>query len=137
MILSIYTDGGARGNPGPSGAGVVVFNQDQIIFQQSQYLGTKTNNEAEYTALINALNWLLAQKEILDITKVNFFLDSQLIVRQVQGLYKVKAPHLKEYYQKVQDLIQLIDLPLQFQDIPREQNTVADKLANEAMDRKI
>jgi len=135
MILSIYTDGGARGNPGP--AGVVVFNQDQIIFQQSQYLGTKTNNEAEYTALINALNWLLAQKEILDITKVNFFLDSQLIVRQVQGLYKVKAPHLKEYYQKVQDLIQLIDLPLQFQDIPREQNTVADKLANEAMDRKI
>jgi ribonuclease HI len=137
MILSIYTDGGARGNPGPSGAGVVVFNQDQIIFQQSQYLGIKTNNEAEYTALINALEWLLAQKEILNITKVNFFLDSQLIVRQVQGLYKVKAPHLKTYYQKVQDLIKLIALPLNFQDIRREQNTVADKLANEAMDRKI
>ena len=137
MIISIYTDGGARGNPGHSGAGVVVFNQDQIIFQQSQYLGIKTNNEAEYTALINALNWLLAQKEILDITKVNFFLDSQLIVRQVQGIYKVKAPHLKEYYQKVQDLIKLINIPLEFKDIPREQNTVADKLANEAMDRKI
>lgn len=137
MILSIYTDGGARGNPGPSGAGIVVFNQDQIIFQQSQYLGTKTNNEAEYIALINALNWLLAQKEILDITKVNFFLDSQLIVRQVQGIYKVKAPHLKEYYQKVQYLIKLIDIPLQFQNISRNQNTVADQLANDAMDRKI
>jgi ribonuclease HI len=137
MILSIYTDGGARGNPGQSGIGVVVFDKDKIIFKQSKYLGIRTNNEAEYTGLVCALEWLLNQKEILKIEQVNFFLDSQLVVRQMQGLYKVKAVNLRQYFQKAQELVKLISLPINFQDIPREKNTIADQLANEAMDRKI
>ena len=137
MFISIYTDGGSRGNPGVSGVGVVVYSDDKIIFQLSQYLGIKTNNEAEYTALLLALKWLLDQKDILKIEKANFFLDSQLIVRQMQGLYKVKAPNLKHFFQEAQKLVQLISIPIVFKDIPREQNTVADSLANIAMDRKI
>lgn len=136
-IVSIYTDGGARGNPGISGIGVVAYKEDEIIFKHSRYLGIKTNNEAEYTALISGLNWLLDQKNILKIEKANFFLDSQLIVRQMQGLYKVKAQNLKPYFNEAQKLVQLISIPIVFKDIPREQNTIADSLANLAMDRKI
>ena len=137
MVISIYTDGGARGNPGKAGVGVVVYVKDKIIFQQSKYLGVKTNNEAEYTGLICALEWLLNQKDILNIEKVNFFLDSQLVVRQMQGRYKVKALNLKGYYKRTRELIRLISLPIIFQDIPRERNKVADALANQAMDREV
>ena len=92
MNLSIYTDGGSRGNPGRSGCGVVIYDdKNNIVFQQSQYLGIKTNNEAEYFGLINALSWLSKNQSNYSIDKVTIFMDSQLIIRQMQGLYKVKA----------------------------------------------
>jgi len=136
MIVNIYTDGGARGNPGPAGFGLVVYDKDQnIIYKNSQYIGIKTNNEAEYAALINALEWLVHNKDNFSISHINLFSDSQLLVRQIQGIYKVKAIHLKPLHQLCLSLIKSINLPYTFTDVRREKNTLADSLANDAMDK--
>ena len=137
MQISVFTDGGARGNPGPSGYGLVIFdNNKNLIFQDSKFTGVKTNNEAEYLALIGALSWIKANQAAFSIDKISFFSDSQLLVRQVQGKYKVKAQNLKAYYQTAISLLHEISLPYLFQDIRREFNTQADELANQAMDRR-
>jgi len=137
MDISIFSDGGARGNPGPAGFGVVIFDKHKkIIFQNSVYLGTKTNNEAEYAGLINALEWVKNNKNNFNITLINIHSDSQLLVHQINGIYKVKAPNLKPLYAICQNLLSEINLPYKFTDIRRELNTLADELANQAMDRK-
>jgi len=135
MEISVYTDGGARGNPGPAGLGVVITTTaGQPLYQESKYLGVKTNNEAEYLALIAALTWISQNQSQLQILKISFYSDSQLLVRQINGLYKVKSPHLKPLFSKVQTLLSLLP-PFTFQDIRREFNQLADQLANQAMDR--
>lgn len=137
MEINIYTDGGSRGNPGPSGYGLVVYdNLKKVIYQESKFLGVKTNNEAEYLALLASLEWVKKNQEMYQINKVNFFADSQLLVRQLQGKYKVKAPNLKDLFIKSQQLLNQINLDYQFNDIRRELNTLADELANQAMDRR-
>ena len=136
MIVNIYTDGGARGNPGPAGFGLVVYDKDKnIIYKNSKFIGNKTNNEAEYAALIDALQWLQNNKDNFAISKINLFSDSQLLVRQIQGIYKVKAVHLKPLHHLCLSLLKSIDLPYTFSDIRREKNTLADSLANDAMDK--
>lgn len=135
MEINIYTDGGSRGNPGIAGYGVVIYgDKKQIIYQESKFLGIKTNNEAEYSGLIAALIWIEKNKKIYNITQLNFFADSQLMVRQLQGTYKVKAPTLLPLFSRAQQLLIQINLPYIFQDVRREFNELADKLANKAMD---
>lgn len=135
MELNIYTDGGSRGNPGISGYGVVIYDENKkIICKESKFLGIKTNNEAEYSAIIAALEWIKKNQSFLNITKLNFFADSQLMIRQFQGIYKVKAPTLLPLFANAQQLLTQINLPCNFQDIRRESNELADKLANQAMD---
>jgi ribonuclease HI len=135
MELNVYTDGGSRGNPGLSGYGVVIYDENnKTICQESKFLGIKTNNEAEYLAIIAALEWIKKNQNFLTITKINFFADSQLMIRQLQGIYKVKAPTLLPLFTKAQQLLIQINLPHKFQDIRRESNELADKLANQAMD---
>ena len=135
MQINIYTDGGSRGNPGISGYGLVIYDDKQkIICKESKFLGIKTNNEAEYFGLIAALEWIKKNQSIFDITKLNFFADSQLMVRQLQGIYKVKAPTLLPLFSQTQQLLLQINLPYSFTDVRREQNELADKLANQAMD---
>lgn len=138
MQINIYTDGGARGNPGISGYGLVIYNEDdsEIIYQESKFLGIKTNNEAEYMGMIGALVWINENKNNLNISKINFHSDSQLLVRQILGQYKVKAPNLKPLFDKTKLLLSQINLPYAFKDIRRELNVIADQLANEAMDKK-
>jgi probable phosphoglycerate mutase len=137
MEINIYTDGGSRGNPGISGYGLVVYDhQNQIIYQESKFLGIKTNNEAEYSGLVAALEWVKKNKSIFDITKLNFFADSQLLVRQMQGVYKVKAPTLLPLFAQSKQLLTQINLPHSFKDVRREFNELADKLANQAMDNR-
>lgn len=137
MNINVYTDGGSRGNPGHSGYGLVIYDDDQkILFQESKYLGIKTNNEAEYSGLIGALTWINNHEKSQKITKISFNSDSQLMVRQLQGLYKVKAPNLIPIFHQAQDLIKSISAPIIFTDVRREFNKLADQLANEAMDRK-
>lgn len=135
MHLLIYTDGGSRGNPGPSGYGFAVTDsQNQIIHQDSKYLGIKTNNEAEYQGLLSALIWLQNNSQDHPIASVDFFMDSELIVRQVQGAYKVKATNLIPIYNQIKTILSTFPFPIKFTHVLRHKNQLADQLANFAMD---
>ncbi|MGA2090095.1 MAG: ribonuclease HI family protein [Endomicrobiales bacterium] len=130
MKIRIFTDGAARGNPGPAGIGVVVYSGDGAIIEQCcRYLGTATNNVAEYHGLITGLT--LAQKH--QPSSVEMFLDSELVVRQMKGQYKVKNANLSVLYQQACALASQLQ-QVRFVHVPREQNSVADGLANVAID---
>lgn len=134
--ITLFADGGARGNPGPAGAGAVVYGPDgSVIAQVSKYLGTKTNNWAEYEALIEGLRHAKEHFGTPVEHTVQVFLDSELIVKQMKGEYKIKHPELKKQHAHVQELLSSFS-HVSFAHVPREKNTVADQLANDAMDRK-
>jgi ribonuclease HI len=129
--LKAHIDGGARGNPGPAGYGVVI--QDETgkkIAALSEYLGHQTNNFAEYQGLIGALEYALqhGQKALQVIS------DSELMVRQIKGIYKVKNATLKDLHARAKDLIAQLDW-FSIDHALREHNREADRLANEAMDK--
>jgi ribonuclease HI len=128
----IYTDGGARGNPGPAAIGVVLFNSSDSlnpIKELGQYIGNATNNQAEYQALLAGLEEAL----VLGASEVFCFLDSELVVRQLQGRYKIKESNLKELAARVFRLSSKFR-HLEFKHVLREKNKLADKLVNEALD---
>jgi ribonuclease HI len=130
MKIRIFTDGGARGNPGPAGIGIVVYDGEGAILEQChRYLGTATNNVAEYQGLITGLTLALKHMPCT----VEMFLDSELVVRQMKGEYKVKNENLAMLYRQACALAQQIP-HIRFTHIPREQNSAADKLANVAID---
>ena len=132
MSVLIYTDGGARGNPGPAGAGVVIVDGTKKI-ELKKYLGDgKTNNWAEYEALALALQE--AKKRSLGGRDIEVRMDSELIVRQMQGKYQVKEETLWPQYMKVHNLIVANFPSIHFHHIPREQNKEADALVNKAID---
>jgi len=132
--VTIYTDGGARNNPGPAGAGVVIVDENgDVIKEVSKYLGEQTNNWAEYEAVI--LGFETAKALRLKDREIEFKLDSELIARQLSGVYQVKEPNLFEQFIKVNNF-RVKDFPnVTFTHIRREENSEADRLANEAMDR--
>ena len=134
MKLVINTDGGARGNPGPAGIGVVIQTVDRKVLKKfGKYLGKdKTNNQAEYTAVIEALQ---AARE-LGGTHLEFKMDSELAVRQLNHVYKVKNKNLQGLFLQAKNL-QTEFSHVTFTHIPRTQNTAADKLVNEAIDKAI
>lgn len=134
--LIIYTDGGARGNPGPAACGVVIKNEkEEIIFEASKYLGMATNNQAEYEALILALqkSMEIFEKENSQNKNIESYLDSELIVKQLNGEYRIKNEGLKPLYEKVSNLIKHFD-SIKFIHIPREKNKLADRLVNRELD---
>lgn len=137
-LLEINTDGGSRGNPGPAGIGVYAASNGKKIFTISETIGETTNNVAEYTAVIRSLEVLLEKK--IFTQKLKYILDSELIVRQIIGKYKVKLPHLKILRQQVVDLVkelrekEQVEL-MTFITVPRELNKKADSLVNEALDK--
>ena len=129
--LITFSDGGARGNPGPAGIGAVLYNEDKkIVADISHYLGETTNNQAEYRALIAALK----KARELGGQEIACYLDSELVVKQLNREYKVKNKDLAPLFLEVYNL-SLGFQKISFIHIPREQNSVADRLANEAMDR--
>lgn len=133
--ILINTDGGARGNPGPSAIGVVIQEGRKIVAELSEYTGEHTNNWAEYEALIRALqhageHFGTQMKE----REVEVRMDSELIVRQIQGRYKVKEPTLKEKYAQVQALLARFAPNAHFVHVPRAENAGADRLVNQALD---
>ena len=132
--LDIFTDGGSRGNPGKAASAFVVYRQNKtVVHQQGKYLGTATNNQAEYSAVVIALEWL--QKNSPGNPKVNFFLDSLLVVNQLKGLFKVKEPDLQQKYLLIKKLIADSKLTsVNFNHIPRSQNSAADFLVNQTLD---
>jgi ribonuclease HI len=131
MKLTIHTDGGARGNPGPAGLGVLIEDQDgNTVLEHSRYLGETTNNQAEYTAVIDALQ----HAKDMGADEVDVYLDSELVVKQLKGEYRVKDPGLAQLYLQVHNLRCAFRVA-NFTHVRREQNKRADRLANEAMDR--
>ncbi|KKP87084.1 MAG: Ribonuclease H [Candidatus Roizmanbacteria bacterium GW2011_GWA2_35_8] len=148
MIFKVFTDGGSKGNPGPSSIGIVMKIGDKTVWEHHERIGIATNNDAEYSALIKALQILnprfarrvksedpnlLSQAnkfQIPNIKKIQFFSDSRLMVNQVNGLFKVKNGKIKEYILKIRVLEQEISLPITYSYIPREENAEADRLVN-------
>ena len=128
--LIAHSDGGARGNPGPAGFGVVIKDESgREVAALSEYLGHQTNNFAEYQGLIAALEYALEHGKALKLIS-----DSELLVRQIKGIYKVKNPTLQDLHARAKELIAQMNW-FSIGHAFREQNQEADRLANEAMDR--
>lgn len=126
--LEIFTDGACSGNPGPAGIGAVIREGGVTIRALTQGIGQATNNIAEYTALLYALQEAL----VLRADKVSVYSDSELMCRQIRGEYKIKNPALQQLFDQIQHLLRGIR-EFRIQHVPREQNTEADKLAREAI----
>ena len=136
--IIVHTDGGSRGNPGPAAIGV--FIQDAsggVMARYGETIGKATNNEAEYRALISALQKIkaLIGKEKSKQTNADVYMDSELIVRQLNGEYKIEVEHLIPFFIKIWNL--KIDFAgVTFSHVPREKNKEADAMVNEALDRE-
>lgn len=128
---TLYTDGGARGNPGPAGIGFVLTLGGETVITHKEYIGETTNNQAEYRALLAGL------KRALDEGghELACYLDSELIVRQLTGVYRVKEKGLQNLFVQVQELRRRFDR-ITFHAIPRTKNKAADKLVNQAIDER-
>lgn len=125
----MYCDGASRGNPGPGSYGFVILENGETLVEEGKKLGEVTNNVAEYEGVIQGLS----RCRELGATEVTVRSDSQLLVRQLTGQYKIKAPHLLPLAQKAK-VLQKGFTKVAFQHVPREENKVADRLANAALD---
>jgi len=136
--IIIYTDGGSRGNPGPSAVGIVFCNEkEQIIKSHSEYLGEATNNEAEYQAVVFALKKFKALfgKKLAKSSEIELRSDSELLIKQLNGEYKVLEPNIQQLFLVVWNL--KIDFKkIKFKLIPRQKNQEADKLVNQVLDNQ-
>jgi ribonuclease HI len=123
-------DGGARGNPGPAAYGVIIHNaQGELLAELGEYLGIQTNNVAEYSGLLAALNWALREK----MGSIKVLSDSELLVRQMRGQYKVKNPALKELFDRAQAMVRRLD-QFAIEHVRREANRAADRMVNQVLD---
>ncbi len=127
-MIKIYTDGAARGNPGPAAVGYVIFKGDKLIKKSARYIGKATNNIAEYQAIISALR-VAPKKPILILS------DSRLVMNQLSGKFKVKKEHLKKLYGKVKELCSKLDV--KFKRVPRDTPgiVIVDTLINKELDK--
>jgi len=126
-----HVDGGARGNPGPSGYGVAISDTlGRPVAELSEYLGHHTNNYAEYQGLLAALRYAIENQ----IKALRVVSDSELMVRQMKGIYKVRHPELRKLYDEAQQLVRKLEY-FEIRHAMREHNQAADRLANQAMDR--
>ena len=135
--LTINTDGGSRGNPGKSAIGIYISTDEEKVAEISEYIGITTNNVAEYTAVIRSLEYLVAQN--IRSSKIDFILDSELVVKQIKGIYKIKQPHLQDLNTKIKSLIKQLYSnsqikELNFNHVLREKNKQADALVNSCLD---
>ncbi|MBL7036815.1 ribonuclease HI family protein [Candidatus Microgenomates bacterium] len=135
--LKIYCDGGSRGNPGPAASAFVVTEKGKVIGEGSNYLGTNTNNVAEYNSVLLAMIWLEKFSRKNKLSRVLFNLDSQLIQRQLTGVYKVKNQILKEYFTKIISLQNSFDFKVIFEWSYRDKNKLADELVNVTLDKSL
>ena len=136
MIFNVFTDGGSRNNPGPAAVGVVIQDaaNKNILHSFGQTIGVATNNVAEYQAVIAAQEWLIANKKSGEF---RFFLDSQLVVNQLNGLWKIKDAGLRQKIIFIRQLEAKLKSVIKYAAIPREKNTLADRLVNRALDHQL
>jgi len=131
-LMKGFFDGASRSNPGDAGAGSLLMDDNgQVVWSKAQYLGVKTNNEAEYSALIN----LLTEARARGINELEVYGDSKLVISQVTHQWKIKMPHLFELAAKVWELTD--GMKVTYEWVPRERNKLADALSNKAIDGKV
>lgn len=132
-LLKVYTDGGSRGNPGPSASGYVIMDIDNtVLVDEGVYLGVTTNNQAEYTALKLALEECLR----LGAREIEIYMDSLLVINQMKGIFKVKNRDLWPIHQAIKDLADKFG-KVSYQHVPRELNKLADAAVNRALDKEL
>lgn len=138
MTLIVYTDGGSRGNPGPAAAAFIIADSSgRPIKQSGVYLGVTTNNQAEYQAVLQALTWISQNQITYSSEKIDFYLDSELVARQLSGQYKIKSKELillALRVKNIQNLLSSQNIQIAFYSIPRELNKSADRLVNQTLD---
>ena len=141
--IEVYTDGGARGNPGPAAIGFIIKKEGLIIYRHAEVIGHATNNTAEYTAVLKALTWLENNPQ-LPITNppagrtdsqftITFYLDSLLVVQQLSGRFKIKNQNLKQLAWQIKRIESELKIKVVYQNIPRVLNKIADNLVNTAL----
>ncbi len=137
MKIVVYTDGGARGNPGPAAVGAVIQKQGQTLKKYFQFIGRATNNQAEYEAVIFALKkvkLLFGKKEAKEM-EIEVRVDSELVAKQLNHQYKIKEVELQPFFLKAWNLV--LDFgQVSFSHLPRQQNKEADRLVNQALDKE-
>lgn len=132
-VITIHSDGGSRGNPGPAAYGYVITDsENNTVFQEGKYIGITTNNVAEYTGVLKALEWV--SKNLSNIEAINVVVDSELVARQMSGVYKVKNENLRSYFFNIKSLEDTLLVPVKYISVPRNENKNADRLVNLALD---
>ena len=136
MRLIIYTDGASRGNPGPASYGFTISDEKgKHLYEEGHYLGVATNNVAEYTAVLEAFKWIKENLPAGRQVSIELYADSKLVAEQLSGRYKIKSLNLKPIIEE----IKILEIELGgviYTHVPREKNTLADKLANLALDSR-
>ncbi|OGE43897.1 hypothetical protein A3B45_02610 [Candidatus Daviesbacteria bacterium RIFCSPLOWO2_01_FULL_39_12] len=136
MKLVIYTDGASRGNPGLSSYGFIVQDAGgKLLHKEGRYIGITTNNVAEYSAVLQAFRYVLNHFKPA-LTTLNFYLDSRLVVEQLSGRFKIKKEHLKILFLQIRNLENAFK-QVTYQHVVRAKNTLADRLANQALDARL
>lgn len=128
----LFSDGGARGNPGPAGSGAVLYDEKKMVDLGGKFFPDATNNFAEYNGLLIGLKMAIKK----GFTELTCYLDSELIVKQLNGQYKVSNADLKKLKSKVDDLRESFEI-ITFEHVPREKNAIADKIVNLILDTKL
>lgn len=137
--IFVYTDGGARGNPGPAAIGVYIENEKgETLYALGKKIGETTNNVAEYSAIIEAFNWLLSNKQSFgDNPNIYFYMDSLLAYSHIKKIYKIKNENLRQLVFTIWEKERELSLPVSFAHVRREGNKKADFLVNQALDNLI
>ncbi len=134
--LSIFCDGGSRGNPGPSAFAFVIYDEkDSVVYKHKSYIGITTNNVAEYSGVLEAHKWLSKNAENKNVEKAIFILDSELVTKQLNGIYKIKSPQLVPLAKEIKKIKnELSRVSISVVHTLRDGNKTADALVNEALD---
>src|SRR3972149_1467201 len=135
--IKIFTDGGARGNPGPAAAGAVVEGlAGNLRLICGKYLGVATNNVAEYSAVLLVYETILAKEKVTKTLELNFFTDSLLVAKQLSGDYRIKNPNLARFTEKIKQMEKLF-YKVDYQHVPRAENKLADQEVNRILDQHV
>jgi ribonuclease HI len=138
MIVKIHTDGGSLNNPGRAAIGYLIYKDNKLYHDYSDAIGVATNNIAEYTALVEALkkvNYFIKNGDLQNVEKINCFADSELMVKQLNGLYKIKNAEIKEKFMAIKILEGDITVPIFYFHVLRGKNKEADALVKKALGR--
>jgi ribonuclease HI len=137
MQLTIYTDGGSLNNPGQAAIGYLIYHGSSLITKHGEAIGIASNNVAEYTGLVHALTKvrdLLQHGQVRDLEKISCVADSELMVKQLNGIYKVKNPDMRDLLMKVRVLESELNVPISYTHVLRNKNKEADALVKQALD---